>query len=149
MWHPHVTVATVICKDNRFLMVKEMSLDKLVYNQPAGHLEDGETLLEAATRETLEETCWNTNFVHYLGVSQYLAPNMATYIRHSFVALALSLNELQIRDSDILDIEWLSYEQLLIKKDSLRSPLVMNDIKRYRRQAFLPLDTIQDFTYTS
>ena len=55
-WYPHKTVATVVEKDNRFLMVEEQSDGKVVFNQPAGHLEAGETLFDAARRETLEET---------------------------------------------------------------------------------------------
>jgi 8-oxo-dGTP pyrophosphatase MutT (NUDIX family) len=57
-WTPHATVATIVVRDDRFLMVEEISAGEAVFNQPAGHIEAGETIEAAAIRETLEETHW-------------------------------------------------------------------------------------------
>lgn len=143
---PHITVATVIERDDRFLLVVEMSHGRRVYNQPAGHMEHGETLLNAAARETFEETCWRVTLTGCLGISQYRAPNNGiTYVRHSFAAKALALDEDAQRDPDILDTVWLTYEEVLEKKRELRSPLVLNDIERYRRGQILDMDFIEGF----
>ena len=69
--YPHITVATVVEKDGKFLMVEERSDGALVYNQPAGHLELGESLLEAAVRETLEETRWQVEVNGFIGVYHF------------------------------------------------------------------------------
>jgi 8-oxo-dGTP pyrophosphatase MutT (NUDIX family) len=76
-WAPHVTVATVIERDGKFLLVHEYDnfLGKMVYNQPAGHWDEGETLQQAAIRETLEETAWQVQLTHWLGLYTYLAPS--------------------------------------------------------------------------
>ena len=83
---PHITVATIVERAGKFLMVKENSGGRLVYNQPAGHVEVKESLLDAAIRETLEETAWRVNLEKLLGIYQYTSPeNGITYIRHCFI----------------------------------------------------------------
>ncbi|MCC7516229.1 MAG: NUDIX domain-containing protein, partial [Pseudomonadales bacterium] len=87
-WSPHVTVATVIERDNKFLLVYEFDTfrQQMVYNQPAGHWDEGETLREAAVRETREETAWQVSLDSWLGLYSYLAPsNGYTYLRVAFV----------------------------------------------------------------
>ncbi|MDE2225842.1 MAG: NUDIX domain-containing protein, partial [Xanthomonadaceae bacterium] len=74
MWCPHVTVACVIVDGDRFLMVEEDIRGELRLNQPAGHLEDHESLVEAAVRETLEETGWEVVLDHFIGVQQWHSP---------------------------------------------------------------------------
>ena len=71
---PHITVATIVERAGKFLMVKENSGGRLVYNQPAGHVEVKESLLDAAIRETLEETAWRVNLEKLLGIYQYTSP---------------------------------------------------------------------------
>src|SRR5690554_476316 len=90
-WHAHVTVATVIEDNGRFLLVEEQQRGRLVLNQPAGHLEPGETLIEAAVRETLEETGWTVEVLGLVGVGLYTAPsNGVTYYRTTFFGRPLS-----------------------------------------------------------
>lgn len=72
-WHPDVTVATVVVRDGRFLQVEETIGGKLLLNQPAGHLEPDESLLDAAVRETLEETGWDVRLTHFIGTYQWVA----------------------------------------------------------------------------
>ncbi len=144
-WYPHVTVASIVRKDGKYLLVKEESNGKIVYNQPAGHLEANETLIEAATRETLEETSWLIEPYGYLGVSQFYAPsNDGTYIRHSFVAHPIENKTLAL-DQDIIEALWLTYEEILALKDQLRSPLVLHDIERHRQGNWLDINTINVF----
>ncbi len=89
-WAPHVTVATIIERDNRYLMVYEESDGKKVYNQPAGHLDPDETLADAAIRETLEETGWSIKLTGVVGVNLYTAPsNGITYFRTTFIGEAI------------------------------------------------------------
>ena len=90
-WCPHATVATVVVDSDRFLIVEERDgrSGKVVFNQPAGHLEEGESLMEAAVREVLEETRWRVSLTAYLGVAQLLAADGVSYLRHSFVAAPL------------------------------------------------------------
>ncbi|PCK10159.1 MAG: NUDIX hydrolase [Alteromonadaceae bacterium] len=132
-WHPHVTVATVIEDDGKFLLVEELCDGKTVFNQPAGHLEENETLIDAAKRETLEETGYQVKITGALGVSQYLAPsNGATYLRHSFTATIVSQQNDGPLDSDIIAAHWMPFEKILNIQQQLRSPLVIRDIKRYK-----------------
>ena len=89
-WKPHATVAVVVEDDQgRFLLVEEVSSGKVVFNQPAGHIEENEAILDAVRRETLEETGWEIDPVHFLGIYTYKAPaNGVTYYRFCYVARA-------------------------------------------------------------
>ena len=89
-WKPHITVATIVEDNGRFLMVEEHKAGRNVLNQPAGHLDPNETLTEAAVRETLEETGWDVEPTGVLGIYLYTAPsNGVTYQRVCFIAKPL------------------------------------------------------------
>ncbi len=142
-WAPHVTVATIVERDNRFLMVYEESDGKKVYNQPAGHLDPNETLQEAAIRETLEETGWKVQLTSVVGVNLYTAPsNGITYFRTTFIAEALSHDVNRPLDTGIIEAVWLTYEQLLERKDQLRSPMTLQIIEDYRAGRRFPLNVV-------
>lgn len=147
---PHITVATVIQRNNKFLLVVEepakTPAGKKVYNQPAGHVEKNETLFQAAVRETLEETGWHVKLTNFLGVSHYHSShNDTTYIRHSFVADTQAYDQAVTLDPDIIDTEWLTYEEVLKRKDQLRSPLVLHDIESFRSGEMHDLEIIKGF----
>ncbi|RYZ94996.1 MAG: NUDIX hydrolase [Moraxellaceae bacterium] len=145
-WTPHVTVATLIDKNGQFLLVHEVSDGQRVFNQPAGHWDEHESLFEAAVRETREETGWEVELTHILGISHYLSPvNGFTYLRISFIAEAINLIPNAQLDSDILEAVWLTYEDIIAKQDQLRSPLVKHDIERYLRGERFPLSLITTF----
>ncbi len=149
-WNPHVTVATVICRDNTYLMVKELAGGKEVYNQPAGHLEPDESLIEAALRETFEETGWHVRIDHLLGMSRYVAPsNGQTYIRFSFIASVLEHDTQATLDDGIISAHWLTKTEITALKHALRSPLILNDIARFEQGIKLPLDSLYDDTENS
>lgn len=144
-WPPHITVATIVEKDNRFLMVEETSNGRLVYNQPAGHLEPDETLAQAAVRETLEETGWHVEPEHVLGISKYVAPHTGTiYYRTTFIAKALEHDASIQLDDGIERALWLSYDELKSQIDKLRSPLVLENIEQYLAGERYPLSLIAD-----
>ena len=81
-WKPHITVATVVEDNGRFLMVEELKGERAVLNQPAGHLDPNESLIDAAIRETLEETGYDVELTGVIGIYLYTAPsNGVTYQR--------------------------------------------------------------------
>lgn len=142
-WAPHVTVATIIERDNRYLMVYEESDGKKVYNQPAGHLDPNETLYEAAIRETLEETGWTIQLTGVVGVNLYTAPsNNITYFRTTFIGDAVSHDTNRTLDTGIIEAVWLTYEELLERKDQLRSPMTLQIIEDYRTGRRFPLNVV-------
>ncbi|HAB01477.1 MAG TPA: NUDIX hydrolase, partial [Pseudomonas sp.] len=86
-WHPHITVATIVEDEGKFLFVEEFKAGQHVFNQPAGHLEPNETIAQAALRETLEETAWEVQLSGVVGIYLYTAPsNGVTYQRICFAA---------------------------------------------------------------
>ncbi|RAR59697.1 ADP-ribose pyrophosphatase YjhB (NUDIX family) [Onishia taeanensis] len=145
-WSPRVTVATVIERAGRFLMVEEdRGGPHTVFNQPAGHLESGEGIRAAAEREVREETAWHVGITDYLGLYVYRAPDGLTFHSHGFSGMALAHlgNDL---DRDILATHWLTFDELedLERAGRLRSPLVMRRIRDVQRGRTFPLDVIQE-----
>jgi ADP-ribose pyrophosphatase YjhB (NUDIX family) len=142
-WIPHVTVATVIAREDRYLLVEERDKQtgQLVFNQPAGHLEQGETLAAAARRETLEETGWEVRLLGILGVALYTAPaNGVTYYRTTFLAEPIGPVAGAILDADIHAVHWLNYAAIRANAARMRSQLVISDIERHRSGVVYPLD---------
>ncbi|OEY67205.1 NUDIX hydrolase [Marinobacter sp. X15-166B] len=143
IWTPHATVA-VIAEDTqgRFLMVEELSRGQVVFNQPAGHVEEDEGIAAAAIRETLEETGWQVELQHLLGVYTYKAPaNGVTYYRFCFAARPLTRVS-DVLDKDIIAAHWLTLEQIRDLDSSLRSPLVLQCLEDYRDGRRYPLEVI-------
>lgn len=140
-WTPNVTVATVVARNDTFLLVQEYDPQRrvTVINQPAGHLEPGETLCQAAVREVLEETRWLVTLTAYLGVSLYIASNGTNYLRHSFTASPERELTDRTLDPAIESTVWLSAAQVRSQESRWRSPLVMQDIERYLSGVSAPL----------
>ncbi|WP_461515737.1 NUDIX hydrolase [Porticoccus sp.] len=140
----HLTVATVIERHGRFLLVREIRDGREVFNQPAGHVEPGETLLRAATRETFEETGWQIQPTAVISFTTYTAPqNGITYYRVALAAKALVLDPAAQLDPDIEEAVWLDYEEILQKAYQLRSPMVLEAINDYRHGNLYPLDILK------
>lgn len=128
-WRPDLTVAAVAQRDGQYLIVEERIQGALVLNQPAGHVEDGESILDAAVRETLEETAWHFRPEHLLGV--YLWRNPATggsVLRVAIVGSAIHHDSTRRLDHGIVAAHWITRAQLLSQPSRLRSPLVMRCI---------------------
>ena len=141
----HLTVATVIEKDSKFLMVKETKFGVQVINQPAGHVEPGEDILQTAIRETMEETGWEVSIRGFLGISTHFAEaNGVTYYRLSFVAQAVRFDETAVIDSDIDEALWMSLDEIKANRASLRSTMVLDCIEDYRAQRIFPLEIFRN-----
>ena len=142
-FEPHITVATVVERDGRFLLVREHANGKLVLNQPAGHVEAGESLQQAAFRETLEETAWQVDITALLGIYIYQPKRGAgVYYRMCFVAEPSKHDPGQKLDTGIVGAEWLSVDELRACQAEHRSPLVMQCVDDYLSGRRLPLDSI-------
>ncbi len=142
-WVPHITVAAVVQKDDRFLLVEELVGGRKVFNQPAGHLEDGESLVEAVVRETLEETAWCFEPEALGGIYQWTHPEkQKTFIRFAFTgAVTKHLADREL-DSGIIRAVWLDKDQLLARSGQLRSPMVLQCIDDYLSGKRFPLDIV-------
>lgn len=142
----HLTVATVVERDGHFLTVVEKDAGgALVHNQPAGHVEPGEKIADAALRETLEETGWHVELTHILSLSTYLAQsNGVTYYRVCFAAKPLRFEPDYVIDSDIEEALWLPVETLQQRSAQMRSPLVMEAIDDYLNGTHYPLELLRE-----
>ena len=146
-WTPHVTVATIVQDQQRFLFVEErsMNVSHLVINQPAGHVEANETLIQAAVRETLEETGWLVDITHLLGIYTYTPPSdpTETYYRFCFIANTVSHDATRPLDTGIERAFWLSLDEL-IDTARARSPLVARCVQDALDGKKFPLDLIYE-----
>lgn len=123
-WHPDVTVASIVARDGRLLLVEERIDGRLVLNQPAGHLEPGESLAEAAVRETREETGWDIRLDAFVGAYQWTAPTGQQYLRFAFAGQALAHDPSRPLDDGIERAVWLTPAELRARTGQHRSPLV-------------------------
>lgn len=145
VWKPHVTVSTVVERDGRFLIVEEECAGQIVYNQPSGHLEPNESLVDACVRETLEETRWLVEPVGIVGIYRWTHPvRSQTTIRLCFSAKTVSHDQSLALDKGILDALWLTKEELLENPKKLRSKMVMRCIDDYVARPSLPLSMLAD-----
>lgn len=142
-FHPDLTVACVIQKEGRFLLVEERVRGALVLNQPAGHVEAGETLAEAALRETLEETGWTARLTGFIGLYQWQAPDGIHFLRVAFAAEAVAHDPQRTLDAGIERTVWLSADALRAEPERLRSPLVLRAVDDALRAPPLPLERVQ------
>ena len=154
-WKPHVTVATIVERKNNeghpeYLMVHEMSQDdgqdkeQSVYNQPAGHLDEGENLLDAAVRETVEETAWYVEVTAYIGLYHYRCGNGMTYLRHGFAAKPVFHETGRELDEGIMAAPWMSYREITEKTAEMRSPTVIKMLDDYRAGTLYPLSILRN-----
>jgi 8-oxo-dGTP pyrophosphatase MutT (NUDIX family) len=131
-WDARLTVAAVIERDGRFLIVEEYADGaELVYNQPAGHLDEHETLAAAAIRETLEETAWEIQVDTIVGLYYWTHPQGHTFIRTCFAGTALHHHPDQPLDHGIERALWLSRDEIIALGPKLRSPMVLRCIDDY------------------
>ena len=143
VWTPRVTVAAVVERQGRFLMVRERIDGRLVCNQPAGHLEDDESLTDAVRREVLEETAWHFQPKGLVGIYRWrMAETGRTYLRFCFHGEATDQDSGRPLDPDITDALWLNRDE--VQQAGPRSPMVMNCIDDYLAGSRLPLDLLKD-----
>lgn len=144
-WYPHITVAAVAERSGKFLLVQERNeFGQAVINQPAGHLEEGESLVDAVIRETLEETGWHFKPQSLINFCLYKAPaNQITYLRCNFSGRVLGRFSDVAIDSEIEQVLWLSESEL--QRRPTRSPMVLAAIRGYRTGQRYPLSLLQTF----
>jgi 8-oxo-dGTP pyrophosphatase MutT (NUDIX family) len=151
IWKPSVTVAAMIFNGSHFLLVEEQTPDGVRINQPAGHLEANESLLQAVTRETLEETAHGFTPTALVGtyMSRYVSPKTGeevTYLRFAFEGELGEQFERPL-DDGILRAVWMTAAELEASQERHRSPLVMQCVNDYLRGQRAPLELV--FTHPS
>ncbi len=145
IWKPHATVAAIIEHDNKFLMVEELIEGETVFNQPAGHLEPDESIIDAAIREAREETAWQFVPEAVTGIYLWKHPdNGETYLRVALCGSCKNHDALQPLDEGIIQACWKTRHELLAEPEKLRSPMVINCIDDYLAGKRYPLDMLID-----
>ena len=146
VWQPSVTVAAVIEQNGKFLLVEEMIDGRKVLNQPAGHLDPGESLVQGCVREVLEETAHRFEPTALVGIYRwYYAPAEVTFLRFCFSGKVLRI-EKQPLDREITALHWLSLEELKDKAPLHRSPLVQKCVEDFLAGRYFPLEVLsRDF----
>jgi phosphatase NudJ len=146
-WKPSVTVAAIVERDGRFLLVEEQTAEGLMLNNPAGHLEPGESPAEGCSRETLEETGHLFRPTALLGI--YLvrtrrnsAGEEVTYLRLAFCGELGAYDPARPPDHGIVRTLWLTPDEIRGSAERHRSPLVLNCIEDYLAGVRFPLSAI-------
>jgi 8-oxo-dGTP pyrophosphatase MutT (NUDIX family) len=147
-WKPNTTVAAVVEHDGRFLLVEEETVDGLRLNQPAGHLEAGESLLQAVVREALEETACQVEPESLIGVymARFHRPAQGvdvSFLRFAFGCRLLGREAGRALDREIVRAVWMTADELRAARDRHRSPLVMQAVEDWHAGRRYPLDLIR------
>ena len=143
IWKPNTTVAAIIERDNKFLLVEEITERGNRFNQPAGHLEDGETLVQAVIRETMEEAAYEFTPEFLLGVYQWKHTlNYTTYLRFAFIGKAGVHYPMQELDEGIVQAVWMDIDEIRDKANLMRSPQILSCIEDYLAGKRYPLEVI-------
>ncbi|MGW8269682.1 MAG: NUDIX hydrolase [Burkholderiales bacterium] len=142
-WKASVTVAAVIEADGRFLLVEEIHDGRAVLNQPAGHLDPDESLIDACVREVMEETAHRFVPEALVGVYRYLyAPKDITFLRFAFSGRSAGAEPGRALDKEIVRTHWLTHDEIVARRAEHRTPLVMQCIEDYRSGRHFPLEVL-------
>jgi 8-oxo-dGTP pyrophosphatase MutT (NUDIX family) len=141
-WKPDVTVAALVQREDRFLLVEERIAGRRVLNQPAGHVEDGESLRAAVIRETLEETAWHFVPEALLGLYLWRSPRGHSTLRIAFTGSVERHEPDRALDPPVLAAHWLTREELLARRAQHRTPLVLRCIDDFLAGQRLPLSAL-------
>lgn len=146
IWKPNVVVAAIIERDGKFLLVEEKADGELVLNQPAGHLDEGESLVQAVIRETLEETAWHFQPESVLGVYRWQHPTKGiTYLRFAFAGKVIRHDKDRALDHEIVRTLWLSPEEIRSARVRHRSPQVERCLDDYLAGQRYPLQLLAEY----
>ena len=144
-WCPRAVVAAVIKRDNSYLMVEEYIYGKAVLGQTNGHLEEGETLLQAVTREAREETGIDIAPTALIGVYRWVDPKSGvTQMRFTFAADIIEEYPDPVLDPAVINLHWMTRTAIEQAQDRLRNPLVMRAIRDYESGQRFALGAIQE-----
>lgn len=143
IWKPNVTVAAIVEQNGKFLLVEETTDRGNRFNQPAGHLEDGETLIDAVIRETMEETAYAFTPESLLGIYHWKhSHNDTTYLRFAFIGKVGIHYPKQELDDGIVQAVWMSADEIREKQNLTRSSQVLTCIEDYLAGKRYPLETV-------
>jgi 8-oxo-dGTP pyrophosphatase MutT (NUDIX family) len=146
VWKPNVTVAAIIEQDGKFLLVEENTSQGLLFNQPAGHLEANESLLAAVIREALEESAYEFEPQHLVGIYRWHAPaSDTTYLRFAFTGRILAHHPAQTLDEGIVRAVWMTPEEIVATTARHRSPLILRCVEDYLAGKRYPLELITHY----
>ena len=146
VWKPNVTVAAVIALDGKFLLVEEHTALGLRFNQPAGHLEANESLFDAVARETLEESAYEFEPQHLIGIYRWHAPaSDTTYLRFAFTGRILAHHPARKLDEGIVRAVWMTAEEIRATTARHRSPLILQCVEDYLAGKRYPLEIITHY----
>jgi 8-oxo-dGTP pyrophosphatase MutT (NUDIX family) len=146
VWKPNVTVAALIERDGRFLLVEEETEDGIRFNQPAGHLDQDESLVAACAREALEETAWHFRPTALVGVYQWPRPSGdITYLRFAFAGELGEHEEGRVLDAGILRAVWMTPDEIRATVERHRSPLIWQCVSDYLAGRRFPLDLVRHY----
>ena len=146
IWKPHVTVAAIIERDQQFLLVEEHTDNGIAFNQPAGHLESGESLIDAVQREVNEETAWQFDPEYITSIQLWRKnPDAPSFLRVCFAGSCHTFQAKQTLDEGIIATHWLTRNEISAKKSQLRSPLVLTTIDQYLQGEHHPLSLLKTF----
>lgn len=145
-WKPNVTVAAVIERDGRFLLVEEETPAGLRFNQPAGHLEAGESLVQASVREALEETAHRFVPEYLVGIYQWTRPQGdITYLRFAFGGRVEGEEAGRTLDDGIVRALWMTADEVRATRDRHRSPLILQCIEDWAAGRRFPLSLLRHY----
>jgi 8-oxo-dGTP pyrophosphatase MutT (NUDIX family) len=145
IWKPHVTVAAIIERHGAFLMIEERRAGRLVLNQPAGHLDPGESILQAVVREVLEETAHPFTPTALTGIYRYLHPeNRETYVRFNFTGVVTDPRPDVRLDPEIERVLWMDAAAVDAARDRHRTPIVERALADYLRGQRYDLGILAD-----
>jgi ADP-ribose pyrophosphatase YjhB (NUDIX family) len=146
IWKPHVTVAAVVERDGRFLLVEEETAEGVRFNQPAGHLDAGESLAAACIREVLEETAREFTPTGLVGIYQWPRPQGdLTYLRFAFAGKVGARETARPLDAGILRTVWFTPAEIEACRERHRSPLVLQCVHDYLAGRSFPLDLLKHY----
>jgi len=143
IWKPNVTVAAVIERDGKFLLVEEETDDGLRFNQPAGHWEPNETLAEGVAREALEETAHHFKPEALVGIYSWRHPKKdIVYLRFAYTGSVTGFDPERALDEGIVRAVWLTPEEIRATRERHRSPLILKCVEDYLAGKRYPLDAV-------
>ena len=146
IWKPNVTVAAVIEQAGKFLLIEEQTAQGLLFNQPAGHLEANESLVNATIRETLEESAYRFEPQHLVGIYRWHATvSDTTYLRFAFTGRILMHYPERNLDEGIVRAVWMTPDEVRESQVHHRSPLILRCVEDYLAGKRYPLELLTHY----